>query len=233
MFKIVFKKLIFSMIHFNNVSTTKTTMIQRKTLCKTSIQNFKIKKHVELFCIRRKIFDDMKFQKSKIVKKLMTNELCNEHKKIKKKFMHIIIFQLELSDHVFEINVINIVVIDIANIYNSNEKFKCRFNLSNIEIVNLNHFVNCSNDRFKRKFNLLNVDVVNFNHVNEHSNVCFKREFNLLNVDVNNTDNFKALFLIKRCDVLIIIHNKSIAIENFLKNIVDKTIKIQNLTQKM
>ena len=92
MFRTVLKELVSSMAHFNSVFAAKAAMTQRETLCKASTQDFKIRKHVGPLCTRRKVFDDMKSQESKTVEELVADELCNAHKKIKERFMHIIIF---------------------------------------------------------------------------------------------------------------------------------------------
>ena len=73
----------------------------------------------------------------------------------------------------------------------------------------------------------------NSSHINEYSNARFKRESSLLDVGASSTDNSKVLSLIKRCGALIATHSKSIATEDSLEDIVDKTAKIQKLAQEM
>lgn len=66
--------------------------------CKARTQDRNTHKHSGPFCTRRKVFDDVKPQRSKTAADLVADELCTQHKQIKERFMHTVLPMLGLDD---------------------------------------------------------------------------------------------------------------------------------------
>ncbi|KAL8782338.1 MAG: hypothetical protein Q9213_005459 [Squamulea squamosa] len=76
---------------------TTATPVDQELFCKAPTQDPRTRKHTGPRCSFRKVFDDTKPQEAKTIEELVADELCNGHKKMKDKFMHIIIPQLKLT----------------------------------------------------------------------------------------------------------------------------------------
>lgn len=78
---------IFSLDYYHQLFVTLNTITKINSDCKTLTQNSRIKKHIDSRCTHKKIYDNIKFQRTKSIENLITNKLCKQHKTIKKKVM--------------------------------------------------------------------------------------------------------------------------------------------------
>lgn len=73
--------------YFHKLSATLDAMADPDPYCKALTQDPHTKKHTGPRCSRRKIHDDTKSQQSKTIQDLVDDELCNQHKLMRERFM--------------------------------------------------------------------------------------------------------------------------------------------------